>query len=193
MIIAILCFLFILSYVRHTRQPDAGGKGHKEVIDFLLAAAGYGLSFLFVDRICSLIGADFPAPVLLVLAVVPGVLCVLASVWTLTRRSGSHEARLSESEALAVVALFSRYRAVIMDHRDEMKGDIAECGSDHLIKLCDEVLANHQRYPFDKLSRWMGFVQGVLASQGLISVEEERNYSRPLLHAIHKRKPPTYP
>lgn len=194
MIIALLCFLFIHSFVRHSRQPARGSEAYKSLIDFLLASAGYGLSYLLVSRICNIIAADVPQPIMMVLAVVPGVFCILGSVWVMTTRGeGGPDRMLSNAEAVAAVTLFSRYRAVIMDNREVLDGGPNECASDHLINLCNEVIEKHQKYPFDKLSRWMGFVQGVLASKGLVSVEEERNYSRPFLHAIHKRKPPTYP
>jgi hypothetical protein len=73
-----------------------------------------------------------------------------------------------------------------------MTSDVKDCDPEHLIRLCNEVIENHQRYPFDKLCRWMGFVQGVLATQEIIQVEVEREFSRPLLHAIHDYVPPTF-
>jgi hypothetical protein len=41
-------------------------------------------------------------------------------------------------------------------------------------------------WPEDKLSRWLGFVQGVMAAQGLITVAEEREASRPLFHWAYR-------
>ena len=38
----------------------------------------------------------------------------------------------------------------------------------------------------DKVSRWLGFVQGIMYSQGLLHIEEERDYSRPLFHEAYK-------
>jgi len=35
------------------------------------------------------------------------------------------------------------------------------------------------------LSRWLGFVQGVLTCLGRLSVKEERDFSRPLFHAAY--------
>lgn len=193
MIVAAICFLLIHSFVRHSRQP-LRNEAYKTTVDFLLASAGYGLSYVLVSRVCDLIGADIPQAIMFVLAVVPGVFAILGSVWVLTGRDERAPGqRLSDAEAVAAVALFTRYRAVIQANGDALREGPGECAATHLINLCDEVINNHQKYPFDKLSRWMGFVQGVLASKGLISVEEERNYSRPLLHAIHKHKPPTFP
>lgn len=194
MIVAALCFLFIHSFVRHSRQPAKGSEAYKSLIDFLLASAGYGLSFVLISRICTMIAADIPQPIMMVLAVVPAVFCILGSVWVMTKRGeGAPERMLSDAESIAAVTLFTRYRAIILENGSVLDGGPKECESQHLINLCNEVIENHQKYPFDKLSRWMGFVQGVLAFNGLVSVEEERDYSRPFLHAIHKRKPPTYP
>lgn len=196
MIIALLCFLFIHSFVRHSRKPARGSEAYKSLIDFLLASAGYGFSYLLVSRLSTLIATDIPQPVMMVLAVVPGVFCIVGSVWVMTRRGeGGFDRMLTDAEALASVTLFTRYRDVILNNSSKLDVDDApaECTSVHLLNLCNEVIINHQKYPFDKLSRWMGFVQGILAKDGLISVTEERDFSRPLLHAIHKRRPPTYP
>ncbi len=38
----------------------------------------------------------------------------------------------------------------------------------------------------DKQSRWLGFVQGVMIVYKLISVEEERDISRPLFHSAYE-------
>lgn len=35
-----------------------------------------------------------------------------------------------------------------------------------------------------KYSRWLGFIQGVLVANGLITVEEERNLTRPLFKPL---------
>lgn len=36
----------------------------------------------------------------------------------------------------------------------------------------------------DKISRWIGFIQGVMSVKGYISVDEERDFSRPLFHEV---------
>lgn len=37
----------------------------------------------------------------------------------------------------------------------------------------------------DKLNRWLGFIQGVLFMDGLIDIDEERDFTRPLFHAYY--------
>lgn len=39
----------------------------------------------------------------------------------------------------------------------------------------------------DKLSRWVGFIQGILFSNGLITIEEERNFSRDIYKPIYEQ------
>ena len=45
---------------------------------------------------------------------------------------------------------------------------------------------SHSELPVDKLSRWLGFVQGCLYSHGLIDLSEERKISRELFHQAYK-------
>ena len=60
-------------------------------------------------------------------------------------------------------------------------GDIQE--------MCRQIL----KVPVTALShRNIGFVQGALATAGWIDVDTERDFSRPLLHAIHSRAIPTF-
>lgn len=40
--------------------------------------------------------------------------------------------------------------------------------------------------PTDKISRWIGFIQGVLATKGLLSVAAERDRTRPLFHEAYR-------
>lgn len=40
--------------------------------------------------------------------------------------------------------------------------------------------------PTDKISRWIGFIQGVLAADGFLDVKEERDSTRPIFHRAYK-------
>ena len=44
---------------------------------------------------------------------------------------------------------------------------------------------NLRTWPLDKTSRWLGYVQGVMAAEGMPSVREERDFSRPMFHAAY--------
>jgi len=41
---------------------------------------------------------------------------------------------------------------------------------------------NKREMDITKLSRWLGFIQGMLFVYGVISIDEERDFSRPLIH-----------
>lgn len=58
---------------------------------------------------------------------------------------------------------------------------------DHLKWMLDRCLVEIETMPVDKISRWIGFVQGCLAtSLHGFSIEEERDRTRPLFHAAYK-------
>jgi hypothetical protein len=60
------------------------------------------------------------------------------------------------------------------------------CGIEHLLWMCATALENGASWPVDKLSRWLGFIQGVMTTQGWLTVEAEREFSRPLFHAAYQ-------
>jgi len=43
-------------------------------------------------------------------------------------------------------------------------------------------------FPLDKLGRWVGFVQGVLAANGVLDVDAERERTRPLFWTAYGRR-----
>lgn len=102
---------------------------------------------------------------------------------------------IGEKERHALIILFSRYKSIIVSlpetqtHKD---GYPVKCSNKHLLSLCEEALGGLDRYPSDKLHRWLGFIQGVLAVTGILDVDEERVFSRPLLHAMHDHLIPTF-
>jgi len=63
-------------------------------------------------------------------------------------------------------------------------GDGSETSFGNLRWMADRCLSD-DTMPLDKVSRWVGFIQGVLATQGLLSVAEERDRTRPLFHAAY--------
>ena len=84
----------------------------------------------------------------------------------------------------ATDTLFNRYLGIL-----------AEAGEDPLASHPRLALANlgwmseralEQEFPIDKASRWLGFVQGCLAMRGLVDVDAERDFSRPLFHAAYE-------
>jgi hypothetical protein len=86
--------------------------------------------------------------------------------------------------ASASCVLLERYAAVLAS----VDPKVAPSGCDvaHLKWMCRTALEQGHTWPVDKLSRWLGFVQGVMAMYGWISVDEEREVSRPLFHAAYR-------
>lgn len=95
-------------------------------------------------------------------------------------------------EAQTMLELFSRYEALVIQNRDRLTRLPPRCGPNSLQQLCHEAAVNARNYPLDKLCRWLGFVQGVLAVQGIIDVDTERDYTRPLFHRMYGKTVPTF-
>lgn len=51
--------------------------------------------------------------------------------------------------------------------------------------MAQHILGN-AHLPIDKISRWLGFIQGVLAVRNLLSVKDERDSSRSIFHRAYK-------
>jgi len=52
--------------------------------------------------------------------------------------------------------------------------------------MCRVGIEQAKTMTVDKASRWLGFVQGCLASRRLLLVDEEREFTRPLFHEVYK-------
>lgn len=59
-----------------------------------------------------------------------------------------------------------------------------ETWADNLLWMTKEIAA-HPEWPIDKPSRWVGFIQGVLAVLGFMSVAEERNRTRSFFYRAY--------
>jgi hypothetical protein len=51
--------------------------------------------------------------------------------------------------------------------------------------MADKCIAEMETFPPDKTSRWIGFIQGVLATKGHLSVADERDRTRPFFHEAY--------
>lgn len=95
---------------------------------------------------------------------------------------------MSDPVRSATLVLFARYEALIrQEQRSAEANDDPRLSLDNLVWLCERARQPDLGLPIDKLSRWLGFVQGCLAMRGLISVDEERDLSRPLLHDAYRK------
>lgn len=85
--------------------------------------------------------------------------------------------------------MFDRYIDLL--RRRSYKTMIDHTDADHLIWMCETARTNLGSWPIDKVSRWLGYVQGCLTFVRLIDVGEERDFSRPLFHAAYDNPPET--
>ena len=69
---------------------------------------------------------------------------------------------------------------------DPYKNNDKLCHS-HLIWMCQQII-DRDDFPIDKLNRWLGFVQGVMSTRALITVDEERDASREAFHSYYKNE-----
>jgi hypothetical protein len=83
------------------------------------------------------------------------------------------------------IELFNRYGKLMADGGAEWRAKVGLGMSERAQALCEHGLAHVESIAEDKSNRWLGFIQGVLACAGLIDIEVERDYTRPLFHALH--------
>ena len=81
--------------------------------------------------------------------------------------------------------LFEHYKdlisTVVLTIKDVEMGDAA-----HLINLCDEAILKYDEFfcldgDNSKINRWLGYIQGILIANGITTVQEERDFTRPYL------------
>ncbi len=53
--------------------------------------------------------------------------------------------------------------------------------------MIEHIRTNSQSLPLDKINRWIGYIQGVLAAEGILDVAEERNRTRPIYHRAYDK------
>lgn len=79
----------------------------------------------------------------------------------------------------ATIELTKRYKTILEPIVD-IDSHLDKISNKNLLWMCERIINDDM--PDDKLSRWIGFIQGVMAVKGYISVDEERYFSRPLFH-----------
>lgn len=59
---------------------------------------------------------------------------------------------------------------------------VGKTSARHLEWMCREILRDILIMPLDKMGRWVGFIQGVMAANGVLDVDAERDRTRPLFN-----------
>ncbi len=95
------------------------------------------------------------------------------------------------SLAAASSELFKRYLVIIEQELssgplDPFAGD-RYLSLENLAWMCAHAIEHAANLPIDKISRWLGCVQGCLGTRGHIDLGVERDISRPLFHAAYRR------
>ena len=60
--------------------------------------------------------------------------------------------------------------------------------TNNLKELSIEAIDKINDYPIDKLSRWLGFVQGYIIFTNQSTIDIERDFSRPLFHKAEENE-----
>jgi len=76
--------------------------------------------------------------------------------------------------------LFKNYRTILLKVTKDPLAENPRLSIENLLWMCEEGINSGDALPFDKVSRWLGFIQGCLAMRMLIDVDEERDISRPM-------------
>ncbi len=65
---------------------------------------------------------------------------------------------------------------------------------DNVLHLIDSIVHDDiiNIYPNEVLQQYLGYIQGVLCIAEIINVDEERDFTRPLLHSYHTEKPKSF-
>jgi len=99
----------------------------------------------------------------------------------------------AQSKAMASIIdiLVRRYYKVLLANHGKGQFIDKEYHDNLIGNMLHALDTNSKVWPEDKLNRWLGFVQGVLYAEGLITIENERNFLRPLFHQYYKTKNPS--
>ena len=72
---------------------------------------------------------------------------------------------------------------VIVDLQRRLEGltfGTGKTSAEHLREMCEELLNRLGAMTADKSGRWIGFIQGVMAANGVLDVDAERERTRPI-------------
>ena len=64
---------------------------------------------------------------------------------------------------------------------------------EHITNMLLHLQENIKKFPTDKTSRWIGYIQRYMIEVGAVTVQSERDFSRPLFHSAYKKLGYTIP
>lgn len=80
--------------------------------------------------------------------------------------------------------LMGRYEQMLVTHEVTVSARLGPDVHRRALQLCQHAAAHMHEIAEDKANRWLGFIQGVLICASVVDIEDERDYTRPLFHAI---------
>lgn len=81
--------------------------------------------------------------------------------------------------------LARRYHDILVD-KVGIDDKLDKMSNTNLSWMTTEIL-NNQNMPCDKVSRWIGFIQGCMSMKGYLDVDSERDFSREYFHAYYQQ------
>ena len=82
---------------------------------------------------------------------------------------------------------------ILIDNLEDPNPPNVDTSIPHLMWMAKTINETIDIWPIDKSNRWVGFIQGVLATRGMMDTKAERNRTRPLFHAAYKAMGATIP
>ena len=91
----------------------------------------------------------------------------------------------------ALTGLFKRYLEISTTQRLQMEMRVGSDLTQRTTALCQYAATHLSTSDIgeDKANRWLGFVQGVLIAGGVLTIEGERDFTRPIFHALKGSSP----
>jgi hypothetical protein len=91
--------------------------------------------------------------------------------------------KLEEELVKSTQDIFRIYQTLLEDEKTVLK--YPEYTKEYLLNFCKKAL--EEKMTVDKLSRWLGFIQGVLIMNGVLEQEQERTRTRGIFQEIYKK------
>ena len=92
-----------------------------------------------------------------------------------------------------LIFLFEHYVDIIKDNEDYINSQVRTTSAVEMIRLCNEAVELYDEFYLldgdnSKVNRWLGYIQGILITINLTTIEDQRNFTRPYLTEHRKFK-----
>lgn len=94
--------------------------------------------------------------------------------------------QITEIKKNNIIYLFNHYITVIKDNEEYINSQQCATTTTDMIVLCKQAINQYdefQRIDADnsKVNRWLGYIQGILITIGLVTIEGQRDFTRSYL------------